>query len=135
TLVRDIPGVGLVGINVNTNLAYEHKNDSQALFGQATYHITDTLSFTGGLRYTKDEKQLLVFTSTLGQLSRSFSKLNYAGTLSWQATPDVMAYARIATGYKAGGLSARAVNTGYDPENVTNYEIDIKSDLRDRRLR
>ncbi|HEY4546981.1 MAG TPA: TonB-dependent receptor [Pedomonas sp.] len=135
TLVRNMGPLGLVGINVNTNLKYEHKNDSQALFGQATYHITDTLSFTGGLRYTEDQKQLLVFTNTLGQLNRDFSKLNYAGTLSWQATPDVMAYARVATGYKAGGFSARAVNTGYDPETVTNYEVGFKSDLFDRRLR
>lgn len=135
TMPRNIPGVGLVGLNLRSNLEYEHKNDSQALFGQATYHITDTLSFTGGLRYTEDQKQLLVFTNTLGQLNRDFSRLNYAATLSWQATPGLMAYARVATGYKAGGFSARAVNTGYDPETVTNYEIGIKSDLFDRRLR
>ena len=135
TMPRNIPGVGLIGLNLTSNLEYEHKNDSQALFGQGTYHITDTLSFTGGLRYTEDQKQLLVFTNNLGQLNRSFSRLNYAATLSWQATPEVMAYARVATGYKAGGFSARSVNTGYDPETVTNYEIGFKSDLFDRRLR
>ena len=135
TIPRTIQGVGLVGLNLSSNLEYEHKNDSQALFGQATYHITDTLNFTGGLRYTEDQKQLRVFTNSLGQLNRDFSKLNYAGTLSWQATPEVMAYARIATGYKAGGFSARAVNTGYNPETVTNYELGLKSDLFDRRLR
>jgi len=30
--------------------------ESEAVFGQATYHITDQLRFTGGLRYTRDAK-------------------------------------------------------------------------------
>jgi len=34
----------------------EETTESEAVFGQATYHITDQLRFTGGLRYTRDEK-------------------------------------------------------------------------------
>ena len=32
-------------------------NDSQAVFGQATWHVTDAFSVTGGLRYTEDTKR------------------------------------------------------------------------------
>lgn len=32
------------------------KNDSFAAFGQATYRLTDSLSFTGGLRYTNESR-------------------------------------------------------------------------------
>ncbi|HVJ54737.1 MAG TPA: TonB-dependent receptor [Aliidongia sp.] len=34
----------------------DEQEESEAVFGQATYHVTDFLRFTGGLRYTRDEK-------------------------------------------------------------------------------
>ncbi|WP_419816045.1 TonB-dependent receptor [Glacieibacterium sp.] len=33
------------------------KLESKAVYAQATYHLTDQLSFTGGVRYTNDHKQ------------------------------------------------------------------------------
>lgn len=135
TLVQNIPGLGLAGINLANRLDYSTQSESTALFGQGTYRFTEQLSFTGGLRYTWDERKLIQRDPLERQLSRSFSKLNYAATLTFQATPDVMAYARVASGYKAGGFNARSVNDGYDPENVTNYELGIKSEFFDRRMR
>ena len=116
-------------------MTYRHRNESKAVFGQATYRFTDKLSFTGGLRYTADEKKLYQESPFARQLERSFSKLNYSATLTYQATPDLMAYGRIASGYKAGGFNPRAINDGYDPESVTNYEVGVKSEFFDRRLR
>ncbi|MGV7120367.1 TonB-dependent receptor domain-containing protein [Sphingopyxis sp. 550A] len=47
-----------------------------------------------------------------------------------------MTYVRASTGYKAGGFNARAAdNNGFDPEDLTSYEIGFKSELFDRRLR
>ncbi|WP_380875004.1 TonB-dependent receptor [Sphingomonas sp. DBB INV C78] len=135
TFVRAIPGVGLAGINLTNLIDYDTTSESKALFGQATYNFTDELSFTGGVRYTWDEKKLIQRSPFVRQLSRNFSKFNYAGTLTWQATPDLMTYARIATGYKAGGFNPRATNDGYDPETVVNYELGVKSEFFDRRLR
>ncbi|ARS26535.1 TonB-dependent receptor [Sphingomonas sp. KC8] len=114
---------------------YRTRNESKAIFGQATYHLTDDLSFTGGVRYTWDEKKLIQTSAIARQLSKNFSNFNYSATLTWQATPDIMTYARIASGYKAGGFNPRAINDGYDPETLTSYEWGVKSEFFDRRLR
>jgi hypothetical protein len=48
-----------IGLEGGTFLAFLHnriKANSFALFGQATYALTDALSATEGLRYTEDEK-------------------------------------------------------------------------------
>ena len=124
-------------VNVKSANEYRTRNESKALFGQATYHLTDDLSFTGGVRYTWDEKKLIQSepVSRKRQLAKNFSKFNYSATLTWQATPDIMTYGRIASGYKAGGFNPRAINDGYDPETLTSYEVGVKSEFFDRRLR
>jgi iron complex outermembrane receptor protein len=67
------------------------------------------------------------------------SKFNPAFTANFRWTEDVSTYLRIATGYKAGG-SAESVDVGqfggtFDPEDVTLYELGLKSYLFDRRVR
>lgn len=135
TFVTSIPGLGLAGVNLSSLLAYRTRNESAAIFGQATYKITDRLSFTGGLRYTRDEKELRQSAPLVRVLKRESRKLNFAATMQYQATDDLMVFGRVATGYKAGGFNARSVNEGYDPESVTNYEVGAKSEWFDRRLR
>jgi len=70
-------------------------------------------------------------------LSADFSKFNPAGTVSFRWTPDFMTYAKIATGYRAGGFSESSpdFSRGFDPEEVTSYELGLKSDAFDGRLR
>src|SRR4029079_12263755 len=67
------------------------------------------------------------------------SKFNPAFTANYKWTDDVSTYLRIATGYKAGG-SAESVDVGqfgnpFDPEDVTLYEVGLKSYLFDRKVR
>jgi iron complex outermembrane receptor protein len=67
------------------------------------------------------------------------SKFNPAFTANFRWTDDVSTYLRVATGYKAGG-SAESVDVGqfgntFDPEDVTMYELGLKSYLFDRRVR
>jgi len=135
TVVMNMEGVGLVGYNLTNHLLYSTQSESMAAFGQLIWRFTDKLSLTGGLRYTSDNRKLYQSEPMVRQLSRSFSKLNWAATLTYQPTGDIMAYARITTGYKAGGFNARSVNDGYDPENVTNYELGLKSEFFNHRLR
>ena len=123
------------GMNLTNLMEYRHKNRSAALFGQATYHITDDLQFTGGLRYTRDKKWLDQTSPMNRSLDKSWERTNWAATLQYQVSADVMTFARIATGYKAGGFNPRAVNDGYDPESITSYELGFKSELLDRRVR
>ena len=67
----------------------------------------------------------------IGANSLSFSKFNPAGTINMAWTPDVNTYFRVATGYKAGGSSEAgppgSFGQTFKPENVTTYELGLKS--------
>ena len=70
----------------------------------------------------------------------SFSETTFQGILEWQAADDLMFYGTISEGYKSGGFQDTPPNTlgatiSYEPENVTNYEIGIKSEFMDGRVR
>lgn len=132
--------VGDVSVNsffipLSTVLSYRHKSESYAAFAQGTYKFSDAFSITGGIRYTRDKKKLDQASPNPRLLEREFEKVNWALSAEYRFNPDVLGYARVVTGYKAGGFSARAVNAGYDPEEMTSYEVGLKSELLNNRLR
>ncbi|HKT75098.1 MAG TPA: TonB-dependent receptor [Sphingobium sp.] len=127
--------LGSFGVQLTSITDYDHYNKSAAAFAQGTYKLTDTLSVTGGIRYTHDKKHLVQRSPLVRDLSASFQRVNYAFSVNWQATPSMLVYARTASGYKAGGFNARSINSGFEPESLTSYEAGIKSDWLDRRLR
>lgn len=138
------PGIELnsFGVNVNTRLTYRHVSRSMAAFSQVTWKpaaLDHRLSLTGGLRYTEDKKHLTQSSPVPPgprDLSRKFDRINWLANIAYDWTDDIMTYARASTGYKAGGFNARAADdNGFDPEDITSYEIGFKSDLFDRRLR
>lgn len=72
--------------------------------------------------------------------SKTWNKLTPQATLDWQASDNVFLYATVAKGFKGGGYDDTPANvaqatTPYDPEEATNYEVGIKMDLLDRRMR
>lgn len=125
------------GVQLNSTLAYRHISSSKALFAQASFAATDRLKLTGGLRYTWDSRTLDQSAPAAQQrfLSRDFRKFNWSATVDYQLNDDLLAFAKVSTGYKSGGFNARSVDSGFLPETVTAYEIGFKSDLLDRRLR
>ncbi len=137
TPIEAAPGVFVdsYGVNLASNFDYRFKSKSKALFGQVTARLSDRLSATGGLRYTRDDRFLRQSEPYTRKLNRNFEKLNWAATLDYRWNDDIMTYARVATGYKAGGFNARSQNDGFAPEDLTSYEIGVKSELFDRRLR
>ncbi len=138
---------------------------SRAAYFQATWHITDPLSLTLGGRYTKDDRSASRYLNQtgaayvpipptyqngiaypisypqpdIGYNSLSFNKFNPAGTIAYAFTPDINTYFRVATGYKAGGSSeagpAGAFGNTFQPENVTTYELGLKSYWLDHKVR
>ncbi len=73
-----------------------------------------------------------------------FHNLSYAVSLDYQWTKQILTYGRISTGYKSGGFDARAgfnpvVGTSYpftyQPEKADAYEIGVKTELFDNRIR
>lgn len=131
------PGISIpaFGVNIGTLLAYRHVSTSKALFGQASYELTDRLSVTGGLRYTWDKKELDQTDPVLRKESVSAERLTWMGTAKYEFNQNVSTYARVATGYKSGGFNARTGGPAFDSEKVTSYEIGLKSELFDRRVR
>jgi len=132
---------------------YDHDlNDQQrttdyALYAHGVYHFTDKLSLTAGVRYTDDSKHAVVAVTnrytTVGNFSEPVdvkaNRVNPMVELAYQVTPDFMTYAMYSTGFRGGGFSPRPANAlqpvPFGPEDVTSYEIGIKSEWFDHRLR
>jgi iron complex outermembrane recepter protein len=101
------------------------ESDSFGAFVNATWHITDALDFTGGLRYSHDKKDYQQTrnaeflptgapgafrtapgtSSTTVQDDSTFEQVDYRATLDYDFTPDIMAYATVSKAYKAGTYS------------------------------
>lgn len=66
--------------------------------------------------------------------SNEWSAPTWRAQVDYKHTDDMFFYGSIATGYKAGGFGD-AGSPDYDEENLTNYEVGLKSDLLDGILR
>ena len=72
--------------------------------------------------------------------SESWSEVTPQATLDWQVTDDLFLYVTVAKGFKGGGFDDTPANvaqasTPFDPEEATNYELGVKTDLLDGRMR
>ncbi len=120
---------------------------SRAIYGQGTWRpagFGERLSLTFGARFTQDDKDAtrnetesidgigVIASEVNAANDLSFHRFNPACTIAYAWTPDVSTYARIATGYKAGGSSESAAigsfGVSFAPEVLTQYELGLKSD-------
>lgn len=135
---------------------FDAENRAAALFAQASYDLTEQLSLTAGLRYTDEEKSIVpdqrVLTTLLGfptghyfvpntERTVQFDDVTPMVNLSYQWTPELMAYATYSAGFKSGGLNGRnilfnadAQVTPFDPEQASTVELGVKSSWLDNRL-
>jgi iron complex outermembrane receptor protein len=137
-----VANAALNGFEANSTSTPETK--SLALFGQATWNITDTLSLTGGLRYTHEKKQgafnqFWVSGTDLSTLApaqataaaalrtqfnpvTSFDarltddSVSGLISLGWKVTPDVLLYGTYSRGNKSGGLNLTVLPATATPE-------------------
>jgi len=122
--------------------------NSIAGFGQATLAIAERNHLTLGLRYT-DERRELTGTSVgflegglpIGVIdsahkAATFSKMTWRVALDRQLSDKVLGYVSYNRGFKSGGFNASLLSqSAYKPELIDAYEMGIKSDLLERRLR
>jgi len=137
----------------------EAENGSWALYTQLSYRLLESLRATAGVRYTEDTRSLTSTNrSTLatGQTTcpnpdtlppecraelpkRDFRYVPFTLGLEYDVTDGVMSYLKWSRGFRAGGYNMRGTNgqtlAPFEPEQVDSYELGIKSDLLDRRLR
>ena len=130
----------------NDHIYSEQTNKAWALFGSVNYAVNKDLTLRGGLRYTKDKKDLSTthagsgaFDTSTGT-SASTDDGKWSGDLSatykLDATTNV--YARYANGFRASSMqnaSAFAGQSQAGAETVNSYEIGFKSELLKRTLR
>ncbi|MDK2768114.1 MAG: TonB-dependent receptor [Sphingomonas sp.] len=120
--------------------------ESYAAYGSLGFDITDGLNVTGELRYTQDSRKIsarlfdLATGLPTGGPSRiiddriSASNLSYNATLSYKLTPNVLAYGKVGSSYRAGGFNTRLsdprapspVQVLFGNENSTSYELGLK---------
>ncbi|WP_105104127.1 TonB-dependent receptor [Microbulbifer pacificus] len=123
--------------------------ESLAAFVQATYHITDQLDLTLGVRYSDDDKEgsflvdsnnaiasALLAAPENHQLAFTDNQTTWMANAKYFVTGDIMSYLTVSTGYKSGGLNSvmttEALNADqrlFDSEDVVNYEFGLKSTL------
>ena len=117
--------------------------ESLAFFGQGTYHLSDQLSVTAGVRHTDDEKKnVQTITNNISpgkcfdlNLEDDWQEMTYKLSADYDFSDSVMMYGSYSKGYKSGGFNTGLCNNPFGPETVTAYEIGLKSTLADGRLR
>jgi iron complex outermembrane recepter protein len=144
-------------------------NSSQAVFGQATYHINDSLNLTLGLRYSEESKDLTSRNATrtdeggyvacavpqslrrdpsvsnpteaqcVGDFDRDDDSTDYTAMIDYTFEAGHMVYLKAASGIRSGGQNLRGTDElsfrAFAPEDVNEYEIGMKADWLDNRLR
>ena len=123
-------------------------NDAWAVFANLEYELTDQINLRGGVRYTDEEKDIVVnasdifFTPAIVGFtdSESWDALTGMVGLDWTPTDDVLLYASYNRGFKSGGYNGGAFNSPtevgpFDPEFIDAYEIGAKTSWFDDKLR
>jgi iron complex outermembrane receptor protein len=119
------------------------KDKNKSAFAHVVVHPTERLSLTGGLRWSKTSKSyafdhpglLFVPNPVTGRMNRIDWKLG----ADFKLTDDLMVYGQAATGFRPPGVNPRPTTViqllPFDAEEMISYEVGIKSEFFDRRLR
>ena len=139
----------VAAVGYRPNVYYDLHTESYAAFANADYKLTQTLTATGGIRYTHEGKRYdlnntdikFVFNpTTVGdRAKRDDGDVSVNARLSWKPMPNVLVYGGVSQGFKGGTF-----NVGYTaiassaipvkPEKLTDYEAGAKASLFNGRL-
>lgn len=149
-LLPNLPGIGSFQGEQSRKI-YDMDGDSMAVYGQATWYVLDNLAVIGGLRYSRETKEInFIHTmSTAGipgagivfralteseefneTIERNESNLSPKVSVRYEVTEEITTYATYAQGWKSGGFSAsanRVEHIEFEPENSTTYEAGVKT--------
>lgn len=128
---------------------YDTGTDSYSVFGQADYAITDQLSVTAGLRWTRDEKDwdfnIDYFFAPVPSENIVDAITENSWTpkigLDYAVNDDTLLFVSAAKGFKAGGFNGinifdtSVAQSNYGAETNWTYEVGVKTEMFDNRLR
>ncbi|MFZ5609306.1 MAG: TonB-dependent receptor [Pseudomonadota bacterium] len=130
----------------------DNRTRSTALYAQADIHLTDTLIFTAGARYTDETKKVAVQSTANGLLQISTDALVAAGiptrqkarelsprfAVQYYFSDGVNVFASVTNGFRSGGWNGRATSAiafqPFGPEEAWSYEAGVRAAALDRRL-
>ncbi|MFT4257434.1 MAG: TonB-dependent receptor [Pseudoxanthomonas sp.] len=125
------------------------KLEQKAVFGEATWHATERLNVTAGLRYYDYDKTVSGLTDIawemIGANAKPHTTVDASAdgwlkklTLDYGLNDEVMLYATVADGFRPGGanqvIGLDESLTAYDADSLWNYEVGAKSAWFDRSL-
>lgn len=136
----------------DTTIESEQKTNSWSVFGETKLPLTDATRVTLGLRYTSDDRDAVIAQTAAAPLppsitqkgSKTFSKVTYRAALDHRFGDSLLGYVQFARGFKSGFFNTLTLQSppgqptvplAVDPEVLDAYEIGIKSDWLDNRLR
>jgi outer membrane receptor protein involved in Fe transport len=160
-----VPGLGATGYPVTlgddvftTNTKIVDRD--YAVFAEANFDITRTLTLTGGVRGFKARNTLTGFSGFASNAAAVGCTLpinlatcsNIIGpngpgkvyketgethkfNLTWQIDPDHMVYGTYSTGFRPGGNNRRPGINPYDADTIDNFELGWKTSWLDHHLR
>ncbi|AYJ85375.1 TonB-dependent receptor (plasmid) [Sphingomonas paeninsulae] len=118
---------------------------SKSVFGSLTYHFTNAISATAGVRRSYDniQEKTLEYVTALPDLVANlalpfetkqvkFKGWSYNAGLEWRIDQDSMVYGGYRRGFKRGGFNARPPSADtalFGPEKVDNFYVGLKKGL------
>ena len=138
------PGLSLTGLNNDAT----QSTDSIAGYVQATYEFLENWRITGGFRETHETRKFNAdetgtfndaFTAPLlVGLHQEFTIRKPTGrvAIDHNFAPDILGYISYNHGFKSGGFNpGDPTSAPYQTEALNAYEVGLKTQLLDRRLR
>jgi outer membrane receptor protein involved in Fe transport len=122
------------------------KTEQIAAFGELTYTVNDDWAFTVGARWFDHERDRRYFVARpSGRIEqdlnpiKSESDVSYKASVSYKIDDDRMVYALYSEGFRNGGQNiarpGAVLPVNYDPDFLQNYEIGLKAQWAEGRLR
>jgi len=133
-----------VYIRRRPRLDTDYQSENYALFGQAGHDLTENDRLILGLRLEHVRSESDALNPRNGRsYSPDFSDTLFGGKLTYERdlTENLLGFASVARGYKAGGLNvdARQIDPAVDPltydtERLWNFELGLRGNWLDGRL-
>jgi iron complex outermembrane receptor protein len=137
----------IIGIDVSNQ---NNETTSYAAYGQLTWDATERVRVNVGARFTAEEKKMdnisidggfpgIITQDLTASISDDWTNFSPKLSVDYQFTDSILGYASIAQGFKSGGFPAAPSRIQdfktIEPEEATSYEIGVKADLFENRLR
>lgn len=143
------PNVGVMNLGSPT----DYRAETFGVFGSASYELAEGLKLNGEARYQWDTINHVVMLPGGADLEKTFKSFSPRVILNYEVTRDISAYASWSKGTRPGTFNSnfvafnndiqqqiienagRDIPVAVDEEKLTMYELGVKGDFFDRRLR